>query len=118
MAGIVDNLKKYRGYFDKGTSNASLWVGASLKPLKKFEDNFQVVSTDYYNYAIVYECTFLTSMYNQDHISILVRQAPGVEEIPEEVMTTIRSEFDRIFGSGLEHGSQKPEQKKEQKPDQ
>ena len=40
MAGIVDNIKKYRGYFDKGISNGSLWVGATLKPLKRFEDNF------------------------------------------------------------------------------
>lgn len=57
MAGIVDNIAKYRGYFDKGTSNGSMWVGATLKPLKRFEDNFQVVSTDYFNYAIVYTCT-------------------------------------------------------------
>lgn len=40
MAGIVDNITKYRGYFDKGTSNGSLWVGATLKPMKRFEDNF------------------------------------------------------------------------------
>lgn len=39
-AGIVDNFKKFRGYFDKGTSNGSLWVGATLRPLRKFEDNF------------------------------------------------------------------------------
>ena len=57
MAGIVDNVTKGRGYFDKGTSTGSLWTGATLKPLKKFEGNFQVVSTDYYNYAIVYLCT-------------------------------------------------------------
>ena len=74
MAGIVDNIKKYRGYFDKGTSNGSLWIGATLKPLRKFEDNFQVVSTDYYNYAIVYTCTFQTAMFNQDAITVLVRQ--------------------------------------------
>ena len=98
MAGIVDNLRKFRGYFDKETSNGSLWLGATLKPLKKFEDNFQVVSTDYDQYAILYTCTHLTSMYNKDSITVLVRQAPGIEEPSEELMETIRNEFDRIFG--------------------
>jgi len=46
-AGIVNNLKKYKGYFDKETSNGSLWIGPTLKPLKRFVNNFQVVSTDY-----------------------------------------------------------------------
>ena len=40
MAGIVDHIKKYRGYFDKDTSNGSLWIGATLKPLRKFKDSF------------------------------------------------------------------------------
>jgi len=102
MAGIVDNIKKYRGYFDKGTSSGSLWVGASLRPLKRFEDNFQVVSTDYYNYAITYSCTFKTAMYNRDGIVIYVRQPPGFEPPSDEVMQTIRSEFDRIFGERTE----------------
>lgn len=98
MAGIVDNLSKFRGYFDKDSSNGSLWKGATLKPLKKFENNFQVVSTDYDQYAILYTCTHLTAMYDKDSITVLVRQAPGVEEPSEELMETIRSEFDRIFG--------------------
>jgi len=87
-----------RGYFDKGTSKGSLWQGATLKPLKKFEDNFQVVSTDYDSYAILYSCSFQTVMYNKDAITIMVREAPGVEEPSEETMDTIRKEFDRIFG--------------------
>jgi hypothetical protein len=73
MEGVVDNLKKYRIYFDKGTSNGSLWVGATMMPLKKFKDNFQVVSTDYDQYAILYTCTYRTVMYNRDAITVLVR---------------------------------------------
>lgn len=102
MSGIVDNIQKYKGYFDKGTSNGSLWIGASLKPLKKFEDNFQVVATDYDQYAIIYTCTHMTAMYNQDYISILTRQQPGVEEVSEELMSTIQCQFNRIFGDGEE----------------
>ena len=37
--GIVDNIRKYRGYFDKGESNGSLWTGATLKPMKRFKNN-------------------------------------------------------------------------------
>jgi len=99
LAGITDNLQNYRGFFDKGTSNGALWVGqGSLKPLKKFENNFQVVSTDYDQYAILYTCTYKTSMYNKDSITVLTRQSPAVEEISPELMETIRSEWERIFG--------------------
>jgi len=107
-AGVVDNLKKYNGYFLRGTSSGSIWVGATLRPLKRFENNFQVVSTDYYNYAIVYQCTFETAMYNQDNITILTRQSPALEPIDDKVMEEIRSEFDRIFGTGLENNSERP----------
>lgn len=98
LAGIADNLRQFRGYFDKGKSNGSMWVGATLKPLKKFENNFQVVSTDYDNYAILYTCTHLTTMYNRDSITVLVRQAPGIEEPSEELLNTIRDEFNKHFG--------------------
>lgn len=95
---VTDNLQSFKGYFDKGTSNGSLWIGATMKPLKKFEDNFQVVSTDYDNYAILYTCTFKTAMYDHDSITVLTRNSPSIEEIPEDVMDKIKSEFNRIFG--------------------
>jgi len=98
MAGIVDNIKKFKGHFDKNKSNGSLWVGATLKPLKKFENNFQVVSTDYDQYAILYTCSSKTAMYNRDHITVLVRNSPAVEEVSQELMDTIRNEWERIFG--------------------
>ena len=65
-AGIADNTRKYKGFFNKGKSGGSVWVGATLNPLKKFLMNFQVVSTDYDTYAILYNCTYQTAMYNQD----------------------------------------------------
>ena len=60
------------GYLDKDTSNGSVWVGVTLQPMQKFKDNFQIVSTDYENYAIVYTCTFMTTMYNNDDIVVLL----------------------------------------------
>ena len=79
---VTDNHQEFKGYFDKGSSNGSLWIGATLKPLKKFVDNFQVVSTDYDNYAILYTCTFKTAMYDHDSITVLSRNSPSIEEIP------------------------------------
>lgn len=92
-----------------------MWVGATLKPLKKFENNFQVVSTDYDNYAILYTCTHKTSMYNRDSITIMVREAPGVEEPSEELINTIKDEFNKIFGG--EEGSKTEEAGAEEKED-
>ena len=40
LAGIADITWRYKGYFDKGTSNGSLWTGGTLLPLKKFQNNF------------------------------------------------------------------------------
>ena len=54
LLGIVDNERKYRGLFEGSSSRGSLWVGVTAKPLKKYMDNFKVVSTDYENYAILY----------------------------------------------------------------
>ncbi len=54
MAGITDLLESYRGFFEKGTNHGSLWLGNLLNPLPKFLDNFNVVSTDYEKYAILY----------------------------------------------------------------
>lgn len=84
-AGIVDNLKKYKGYFERGTSSGSLWIGATLKPLKKFEGNFQVVSTDYVNYAITYTCTYRTAMYDKDLIHVYVRNPPGIKQVTPQL---------------------------------
>lgn len=108
MAGIVDNLRKYKGYFDKGSSNGSLWVGATLRPLRKFQNNFQVVSTDYDSYAILYYCTYETAMYNKDLIIVLTRQSPAFEHLDPELITKIRSEFERIFGEEEESEEQEP----------
>jgi len=41
--------------------------------LPKFINNFNVVSTDYEKYAILYLCTYKTAMYNKDNIIIIVR---------------------------------------------
>lgn len=51
-----------------------------MKPLKKFENNFMVLSTDYNTYAIVTTCTPKTVMYDQDEITILVRERPEFVE--------------------------------------
>lgn len=48
-------------------------------------------------------------MYNRDSITILVREAPGVEEPSKETMETIRKEFNRIFGDQQEAGENKDE---------
>ena len=94
----MDNLQHFMGYLDKGTSNGSLWVGVTLQPMKKFKDNFQILSTDYENYAILYTCTFLTTMYNQDDITILVRNSPAFEKLDIQIEEKVREEFDRLFG--------------------
>lgn len=52
--GILDHVEKERGYFDKDTSNGSLWGGSAMKPLQRYHFYYQVLSTDYENYAIVY----------------------------------------------------------------
>lgn len=95
--GIVHNLRKYRGYFNKGTSTGSLWKGATLKPMDRFEGNFQVVATDYYNYAIIYSCTPATAMYDEEWITAVVRNPPGLEEPDQEIEDVIKKEFNRIF---------------------
>ena len=51
------------------------------------------MSTDYEKYAIVYTCTFKTTMYNRDDITILVRD---LDELPD-VMETVKKEFERLF---------------------
>ena len=70
--------------------------------MKIFENNFQVVSTDYTSYAITYTCTHKTAMFDRDNISVLVRQPPGIEQPSQATMQKIRDEFSRIFGRGVE----------------
>lgn len=41
-------------------------------------------------------------MYNRDDITILVRQSPAFEDVSPELMETIKSEFNRIFGEGTD----------------
>lgn len=76
MARIVDHQQKMKGYLNKDSNLGSLWVGATLKPLKKFENNFMILATDYNTFAIVNTCTDKSVMYDQDEITILVRQNP------------------------------------------
>lgn len=95
---IADNLERFTGYFDRGTSNGSLYRGTMLKPMKKFKDNFQVVSTDYDTYAIIYTCTARTAMYDKEVITVLSRISPALGLLPEDFENKVRSEFERVFG--------------------
>ena len=65
--------------------------------MKKFLNNFIVLSTDYENYAIVYQCTYKTVMYNKDIVTILLRD-PEFTKLQSNTMDTIKSEFARLFG--------------------
>ena len=96
MAKIVDNLQKMKGFLKKDSNQGSIWVGATLKPLNKFLDNFMVLSTDYNSYAIVTTCTHKSVMYDEDEITVLVRQRP--EFLEEEVEQKIQQELNKIFG--------------------
>ena len=41
LAGITDLIRSYKGYFEKGKSTGTLWIGATItKPLKRQLDNF------------------------------------------------------------------------------
>lgn len=68
-----------------------------LTPLRKYRDNFRVLSTDYENYAILYQCTPRTALYNKDIITILVRD-PDLSRLQSGTEDTIRREFQRLFG--------------------
>lgn len=96
MAGLVDNVAKFMGYLDKTTSNGSLYTGVTLRPMKFFKDNFQILSIDYENYAIVYTCTYKTAMYNRDDFTILVR---NLEDAPQ-ILETVKEEFQKLFQNG------------------
>ena len=97
MAGLVDNERQYRGIFYEKQSKGALWVGVTQLPMKKSFDNFSIVSTDYENYAIAYQCTYKSVMYNKDIITILLRD-PDLSKMQSGTEDEIRSEFARIFG--------------------
>lgn len=94
---MVDNEKKYSGSFDKEQSIGQTWVGSTVQPLPKYYKNFAVVSTDYENYAILYQCTQRTVMYNKDIITVITRQ-PTFEKLESGTEEKIKAEFERIFG--------------------
>lgn len=96
-AGIIDNERKYRGLFYYGQSKGSLWVGVTQHPLKKMFDNFMVLSTDYENYAIIYQCVSKSVMYNKDIVNILVRD-PDLSKLQSGTEEKIKQEFKRLFG--------------------
>ena len=73
------------------------WLGATVQPLPKYYRNFAVVSTDYENYAILYQCTQRTVMYNKDMITVISRQ-PNFSQLESGTEEKIKSEFNRIFG--------------------
>lgn len=101
MAKIVDNSSQKRLLFNKGVSTGSIYNGVTAYPMRKFRNNFAVVSTDYENYAILYECTYKTAMYNKDMITILTRD-PNLSVLESGTEQLIRDEFNRIFGGGLD----------------
>lgn len=88
--GYADNLQYYKAYFNKGTSSGSQWIGVTVNPMKMYEGNYQVVATDYDTYAITYQCTSQTVMYDRDDIIIYTRESPGYGRISEETEQKIR----------------------------
>lgn len=80
-----------RGYLNKDSNLGSIWVGITLLPMQKFKDNFMILSTDYDTYAIITTCTPKTVMYDQDEITILVRDKP--ENVGKELEEKVREEF-------------------------
>jgi hypothetical protein len=91
-AGFVDNERDMKGLFLKGTSRGSSWVGSTPNPSRKQAGNFLVLSTDYENYAILYQCTYKTVMYNKDIITVLLRD-PDFSKLQSGTEEKIMSEF-------------------------
>lgn len=69
-----------------------------------------MVSTDYDQYAILYSCSSKTTMYNRDHVTVLVRNSPAVVPVSDELLKMIRDEWERIFG---QEGTEKQNTKKQ-----
>ena len=76
---------------NKDSNQGSIWVGITLLPMQKFKDNFMILSSDYDTYAILTTCTPKTVMYDQDEITILVRQKP--QFVGKELEEKVREEF-------------------------
>lgn len=64
MAQITENERRYRGLMTRNSSRGAVWVGTTLRPIAKHNDNYIVLATDYENYAITYQCTHNSIMYN------------------------------------------------------
>ena len=57
-AGIVDQIREFKGFFNKDLNTGTVWVGEIINQMKRHLMNFAIVSTDYKNYAILYKCTY------------------------------------------------------------
>lgn len=97
-AGIADQVREFKGFFNKDLNTGTVWIGETINPMKRFLMNFAVVSTDYTNYAILYKCTYQHAIDDKDIIVILTRESPGFGNITKKTEETIRSEFSRLFG--------------------
>lgn len=101
----MSSINKYslRGYFDESISNGSVWSGKSIFTKRRFKDNFQVVSTDFDTYAILYTCTNKKN-YDKEVITVVSRISPALGELPEGFEDKVRSEFERLFSGDSEIG--------------
>jgi len=57
-AGIVGQIREFKGFFNKNLNTGSVWIGETTNPMKRHLMNFANVSTDYTNYVILYKCTY------------------------------------------------------------
>ena len=87
--------------FSYGKSTGSVWGGVTHFPLRLQLNNFQVLSTDYENYAIVYECMEKSVLYNRDIIFILLRD-PELDKLQSGTLDHILDEFKRFFSGPQE----------------
>ncbi len=63
-------------------------------------DNFYVLSTDYENYAIIYQCNVNSIINNRDIITILTRDI-DIKLLDAGTEEKIKDEFKRLFGRNL-----------------
>lgn len=99
LVGIVNNERQFNGLFSYGKSTGALWTGVTHYPLRAHLNNFQVLSTDYENYAIVYECMEKSILFNRDIIHVLVRD-PDLSKLESGTEERVLEEFGRLFGEG------------------
>lgn len=84
---------------NKEGSRGSVWGGPTLKPMAKQKDNYIVLATDYENYAITYQCTEKSVMYNQDIITVLFRD-PNLKMLQSGTLEKVKEDFYRLVGHG------------------